>query len=131
MSVRGRKVCTAVHVHHGRGRHLCPPVRPAHLEDVGEVAQVEDVVELDGGGQEGGGDALVEAQRQLHQGGRAALQLGAEARSAQPLGQDGGVDGGERVGAREGQRKHGEVALEGGGETVKRVGDGPAREVTI
>ena len=33
-----------------------------HLEDVGEISQVEDVVELDCGGQEGGGDALVQGQ---------------------------------------------------------------------
>lgn len=33
-----------------------------HLKDVGEVPQVEDVVELDGRGQEGGGDALVHGQ---------------------------------------------------------------------
>ena len=33
-----------------------------HLEDVGEISQVEDVVELDCGGQEGAGDALVQGQ---------------------------------------------------------------------
>ncbi len=33
-----------------------------HLENVGEVSQVEDVVELDGGGEEGRGDALVQGQ---------------------------------------------------------------------
>lgn len=33
-----------------------------HLEDVGEVSQVKDVVELDSGGKEGGGDSLVQGQ---------------------------------------------------------------------
>lgn len=33
-----------------------------HLEYAGEVSQVEDVVELDCGGEEGGGDALVQGQ---------------------------------------------------------------------
>lgn len=33
-----------------------------HLENVGEVSQVKDVVELDCGGEEGGGDALVQGQ---------------------------------------------------------------------
>lgn len=33
-----------------------------HLEDVGEVSQVEDVVELNGCGKEGGGDPLMQGQ---------------------------------------------------------------------
>lgn len=33
-----------------------------HLEDVGEVSQIEDVVELDCSGEEGGGDALVQGK---------------------------------------------------------------------
>lgn len=38
-----------------------------HLENAGEVSEVEDVVELDGRGEERGGDLLVEAQRQVDQ----------------------------------------------------------------
>ena len=38
-----------------------------YLEYIGEVSQVEDVVELDGGGKEGRCDLLVEGQRCVHQ----------------------------------------------------------------
>ena len=37
-----------------------------YLEDVGEVAQVEDVVELDGGGQEGVRHAVVQRDGAVH-----------------------------------------------------------------
>lgn len=82
-----------------------------HLEDVGEVSQVEDVVELDSGGEEGGGDALVQGQGQLDQGGAALLQGSAEALSFQVLRQDGGVDGAQGLGSRKRQGKDREVAL--------------------
>lgn len=38
-----------------------------YLEYVGEIAEIEDVVELDGGGKEGGGDAMMEVECQLDQ----------------------------------------------------------------
>ena len=45
---------------------VCAPVNPFihlhHLEYVGEVSEVKDVVELDSGGQEGGGESLMEGQ---------------------------------------------------------------------
>lgn len=82
-----------------------------YLEDVGEVSQVENVVELDGGGEEGGGDALVHGQRQLDQGADALQQGAVEAFALQVLRQDGRVDGAEGLGSGEGQREDGEVAL--------------------
>lgn len=83
-----------------------------HLEDVGEVPQVEDVVELDCSGEEGGGEPLVQGQGYLHQGGAALLQGGAETLSSQVLRQDGGVDGAQGLGSGKGQGEDGEVALQ-------------------
>ena len=89
----------------------CTGFGQIYLEYVGEVTQVEDVVELDGGGEEGGGDTLVEGQGELHQLRGALLQRRAEALPAQVLAQDAGVDGVEGVCAREAQGKHRKVSL--------------------
>lgn len=83
----------------------------SHLKYVGEVSQVKDVVELDGGGEEGGGDALVQSQGELDQGGAALLEDGAEALASQVLRQDGGVNGAQGLGAGKRQGEDGEVAL--------------------
>ena len=40
----------------------------SYLEDVGQVSEVEDVVEFDGCGQEGGIDLSVSGQGSCHQG---------------------------------------------------------------
>lgn len=77
-----------------------------YLEYVGEVAEVEDVVELDGGGQEAGGDALVESEGQRDQLRAALLQGRGEAVSAQVLAQDAAVDGVQGLHSGERQRKH-------------------------
>lgn len=82
-----------------------------HLKYVGEVSQVKDVVELDGSGEEGGGDALVQSQGELDQGGAALLEDGAEALASQVLRQDGGVNGAQGLGAGKRQGEDGEVAL--------------------
>jgi hypothetical protein len=37
------------------------------LEYVGEVPEIEDIVELDGGGQESGGDLVMEIQCHIYQ----------------------------------------------------------------
>lgn len=83
-----------------------------YLEDVGEVSEVEDIVELDGGGEEGGGHTLVESQSQLDQRGATLLEGGAEALATQVLRQDGGVNGAQGLGAGKRQGEDGEVALE-------------------
>lgn len=51
----------------------------SYLEDVGEISEVEDVVELDGSGEEGGGNLLVELQCRVDQLLRVPLYLGGEA----------------------------------------------------
>lgn len=91
-------------------KKLKPP--SFYLEDVGEVSEVEDVVELDGGGEEGGGHTLVESQSQLDQSGATLLEGGAEALATQVLRQDGGVNGAQGLGAGKRQGEDGEVALE-------------------
>lgn len=83
----------------------------SYLEDVGEVSEVEDVVELDSGWEEGGGHTLVESQSQPDQSGAALLEGGAEALATHMLRQDGGVNGAQGLIAREGQGEDGEVAL--------------------
>lgn len=45
-----------------------------YLKYVGEITEIEDVVEFDGGRQECGGHALMERQCQLYQLGTALLQ---------------------------------------------------------
>lgn len=82
-----------------------------YLEYVGEVTQVEDVVELDGGGQEGCGDALVEGQGQLDQLRAALLQNGWESLAAQMLTQDAAVDGVQSIHTGKRERKHREMPL--------------------
>ncbi len=82
-----------------------------YLEYVGEVAQVEDVVKLDGGGQEGCGDALMEGQGQLHQLRAALLQNGWESLTAQMLTQDAAVDSVQSLHTRKRERKHREMPL--------------------
>lgn len=82
-----------------------------YLEYVGEVSQVEDVVELDGGGQEGRGDALMEGQGQLDQLRAALLQNGCESLAAQMLTQDAAVDGVQSVHAGKRERKDREMPL--------------------
>lgn len=68
-------------------------------------------MELDGGGQEGGGDALVESECQRDQLRAALLQSRCEALSAQVLVQDTAVDGVQGLHSGERQRKHREVPL--------------------
>lgn len=82
-----------------------------HLEYVGEVPQVKDVVELDRCGEEGGGDALVEGQSQLDQGGAALLQGRAKSFSTQMLRQDGAVDGAQGFCSGTGQGEDAKVPL--------------------
>lgn len=84
----------------------------SHLEDVGEVSEVEDVVELDRSGEEGGGDVLVHGQGHLDQGWAALLQGHSEALPFQVLRQDGGVDGAQGLGSRERQCENTEVPLQ-------------------
>lgn len=57
----------------------------SYLEDVGEVSEVEDIVELDSSWEKGGGHTLVESQSQLDQSGTALLEGGAEALATQML----------------------------------------------
>lgn len=73
----------------------------SYLEDVGKVSEVEDVVELDSGGEKGGGHTLVESQSQLDQSGTALVEGGAEALATQMLWQDGGVNGAQGLVTRE------------------------------
>lgn len=82
-----------------------------YLEYVGEVTQVKDVVEFDGGGQEGGTHTLMKCQSQLHKLGTAFLKHTAESFATQVLAQYAAVDGVERVCSREREREHREVAL--------------------
>lgn len=82
-----------------------------YLEDVGEVTQVEDVVEFDGGGQEGGTHTLMKRQSQLDELATAFLKHGAESLATQVLAQNAAVDGVESIHARKRERKHREVAL--------------------
>lgn len=82
-----------------------------YLEDVGEVTQVEDVVEFGGGGQEGGTHTLMECQSQLDKLGAALLNHGAESFATQVLAENAAVDGVEGVHSRKRERKHREVAL--------------------
>ena len=63
-----------------------------HLEDVGEVSQVEDVVELDGSREEGGGDLGVECKCTLHHLRRELLQLLRESANVEVLRENRGVD---------------------------------------
>lgn len=56
-----------------------PVCSSSYLEDVGEVSEVEDIVELDRGWEKGGGHTLVESQSQLDQSGAALQEGGAEA----------------------------------------------------
>ena len=67
----------------------------APLEDVGEVAQVEDVVELDGGRHEDLRQFRVEVQGRVHHVGARLPHEEGElvARRVQVVGQDGIVDG--------------------------------------
>ena len=65
----------------------------SHLEDVGEVPEVEDVVELNGRRQEGGRDLLVEFQRHVDCLLRDALHLGRETSLLEMASEDAEVDG--------------------------------------
>ena len=86
--------------------------RITYLEDVGEIPEVEDVVELDGGGQEGCGHLVVERQRTLDQVRRELLHGARKARLGEMLTQDAGVDGGQGVLVGEADGEHAEVSLE-------------------
>ena len=84
-----------------------------HLENVGEVPEVEDVVEFDRCGKERGGDFLVEGEGQMEQLGDTLVQRCREAPQLEVLSQDGAVDGGQGVCSREGEGEHAEVTLLG------------------
>ena len=112
---------THTHTHTPTHTHTCVCARihartHAHthtdLEDVGEVSQVEDVVELDGGREERGGDLLVERQRAVHQHRRHLLDGLREVVLYEVLRQDVVVDRMQRVGAGEAECEHAEVSLE-------------------
>ena len=62
------------------------------MKDVGEVSQVEDVVELDGSWEERGGDLGVECERTLHHLWSELLQLLREATNVKVLREDCRVD---------------------------------------
>lgn len=88
--------------------------RWTHLENVGQVPEVEDVMESDCCGEERGGDLLVEGKGQTDQLGDAFLQWCREVPKLQVLSQDGAVDGGQGICSREGEGKHAEVTLDRG-----------------
>lgn len=97
-----------------------------HLENVGEVPEVEDVVEFDRCGKERGGDFLVEGEGQMEQLGDALVQRCREAAQLEVLSQDGAVDGGQGVCSREGKGEHTEVTLLG-----KKRATGRRPQVTL
>ena len=84
-----------------------------HLENVGKVPEVEDVVEFDRCGKERGGDLLVEGEGQLQQLGDDVVQSCREVPQPEVLSQDGAIDGGQGVCSREGEGEHAEVTLLG------------------
>lgn len=94
-------------------------------------------MELEGGGQEGGGHSLVESQSQPDQRRAAPLEGGAEALAAQVQPQDGGVNGAQGLGAGKRQGEDGEVALEedrrefGSGRKVRGAVDGEEEELPL
>ena len=68
-----------------------------YLEYVGEVSEVEYVVELDGGREEGGGDLLVQGEGCVHQLLRVLLHLAREASTGYVALEDAEVDRPQRV----------------------------------
>lgn len=86
--------------------------RRTHLEDVGEVSEIENVVEFDRCGQKSGGDFLVEGEGQIDELGGGFPQGLWEVSERKVLSQDGAVDGGQGVCPGEGESKHAEVALD-------------------
>lgn len=92
-----------------------PAGKSSHLIDVGEVAQVEVVVELDGRGQEGGGHAVVQKEARFHQvfEHMRLLHVGREfARMQQMLLQNARVDGVQSVLTGEGHGQDAEMPLQ-------------------
>ena len=87
--------------------------RWTHLENVGEVSEIEDVVEFDCCGQECGGNFLMEGEGQIDQLGGGFLQRRREVPKLQVLSQDGAIDGGQGVCSRKGEDKNTEVTLQG------------------
>jgi hypothetical protein len=84
---------------------------PSYLENVGQVPEVEDVVELDGGGQEGLRDTGVHRHSTVDQGLCVALQLPCHAGHGKVLYQNAGVDSAHRFVGRETACKHCKVTL--------------------
>ena len=90
---------------------LSKPQQIFYLENIGQIAQIEHIVELDGGRQECLRDLLVQIQRTLHHVVGQLLQRRANADDLQMLRDDAVVDGVQGVGSRETQGEHGKVTL--------------------
>ena len=83
-----------------------------YLEYIGEVPEIEDVVKLDGGRQEGGGDLLMQAQRCVHQLLSVLLHLRREAAGGEVALKNAEIDSLQRVQLREADSKNTEVSLQ-------------------
>lgn len=82
-----------------------------YLEDVRKIPEVEDVVELDSSGQEGGGNLLVQVKDERHHGvGHLLYRIGT-ACEGQMLAEDAAVDGLEGILTGETQSEHAEMSL--------------------
>lgn len=93
--------------------HILLPNRKAiiNLEDVGEVSEVEDIVELNGSGQECLGDPAVQCQSSLDHLSGEPLHRAKEAGEGQMLRQDAGVDSRQGFLVGEADGEHSKVAL--------------------
>ena len=82
-----------------------------YLENIGEISQVEDVVELDGGRQEGGSHFVVQCQSAQYEGRGIFLDRLRETGHLEMLREDLGIDGHQSIVVGEVHREHTEVTL--------------------
>jgi len=82
-----------------------------YLEDVGQISQVEDIVELDGRGQEGRCDLAVKGQCPINECARILLHVAGKAVDCEMLGEDTRVDCHQSLLVREVHGEHSKMSL--------------------